>query len=320
MARADSYHPLLLRQMKRAGIGHPSVQDDPRWLHLLREVNASYRDQDDDRYLVERSLELSSRELTELNARLREERKRLERELEVASRLQTSILPPQLSFGGYETAARMVPATEVGGDYYDIIPQDDGCWIGMGDVAGHGLRAAVVMTMVQSMVSVLTRDAPNASPRDVIVALNRAVHENVFCRLRTNDHVTFCLMRCRANGEITFAGAHEVVLVYRAKSGRCERIETPGTWLGPASDIAPFTDNHSLSLGRGDMMVLYTDGVIEAKAANREEFGLDRLATLIEESQAETVGTICDRVVSTVQQWMPVQDDDLTLLLHRRTA
>jgi sigma-B regulation protein RsbU (phosphoserine phosphatase) len=287
----------------------------------VREINASYQDNDDTRYLLERSLELSSVEMTALNARLNAERRRLEQELEVAMHLQTSILPGNVSPGGCEIAARMVPATEVGGDYYDIIPNDDGCWIAIGDVAGHGLRAAVVMTMVQSMVSVITRDGTtDVSPRDVVIAINRAIHENVFCRLGTNDHVTFSVMRCHADGGVTFAGAHEPILVFRKRTGACEEIGTPGTWLGPVRDVAPFTANHALSLDPGDIMVLYTDGIIEAMDASRREFGLDRLAEVVVANHAAPVDAICERVIEDVRRWMSIQQDDMTLLLCRRAS
>src|SRR4051812_16160549 len=116
-------HPLLLRQLKRLGIdGASELSKDPRWSELLRHVGRTYREQEQGRYLLERSLELSSQEMNVLNARLAAERERLEGELEIARHLQTSMLPRDVHTSSYQAVGRMVPATEVGGDYYDMIP------------------------------------------------------------------------------------------------------------------------------------------------------------------------------------------------------
>src|SRR5690606_17839050 len=125
---------------------------------------------------------------------------RLEDEMEIAARIQTSILPQDLAVPGLEVGARMVPATEVGGDYYDVIPQVDGAWIGVGDVAGHGLRAGLVMLMVQSAVASLVRERPGASPRDLVATLNVTIADNVRRRLQQDEHVTFSLLRYRRSG------------------------------------------------------------------------------------------------------------------------
>ena len=77
----------------------------------------------------------------------------------------------------------MVPATEVGGDYYDVIPCADGCWIGVGDVAGHGLSAGLVMLMVQSAFRCLGAYLARGDARRLVVALNQLIFDNVRNRL-----------------------------------------------------------------------------------------------------------------------------------------
>ncbi len=311
--------PLLQRQLKRLGIDPEGAEPlaEP-WGELVRQVARTYHDHDENRYLLERSLELSSSEMNVLNTRLAEERRRLAGELDIARSLQTSILPRNVHTESYEAVAGMVPASEVGGDYYDVIAVDGGCWIAIGDVAGHGLRAAVIMTMVQSMVAVLLRQMPNASPRDMVIALNRAVHDNVFQRLAGSDHVTLTMLRCGEDGEVAYAGAHEPILVQRAGSGRCETFETDGTWLGPIADISPFTFERKLRLDRGDTMILHTDGVTEARAASGELFGWDRFVALMEESHDRSAAEVCERTLAAVDAWADVQTDDVTILAYRR--
>ena len=202
--------------------------------------------------------------------------------MEIAARIQTSILPRDVSVAGLEIAAAMQAATEVGGDYYDVVPVDDGCWLGIGDVAGHGLGTGLVMLMMQSGIGALARKMPDAAPRDLLLALNTMLVENVRERLGQREHATLTLIRYRRDGSLTFAGAHEEMLVRRAATGRCERIETPGAWVGAKRDITAGTVDSTARLQPGDLLVLYTDGLIEAAAADDSgaRFGIDRLIAL----------------------------------------
>ena len=136
-------------------------------------------------------------------------------ENEIASRVQASILPGEIDVEGLAISAQMLPAEVVGGDYYDIIPVDDGCWLAIGDVAGHGLAAGVIMLMIQSAVQSLVRLSPRASPRDLVCALNGALYENIRKRMKRDEHVTFCLARYSPDGGLVFAGAHENILICR---------------------------------------------------------------------------------------------------------
>ena len=246
------------------------------------------------------------------------EKKRLERELEIASRIQTSILPKKFDVAGLEIAARMIPASEVGGDYYDVFPVKNGCWIGIGDVAGHGLSAGLEMLMAQSVIAGLVYHAPDAAPCDHVRVLNRVLYDNIRDRLGQDEHVTLTLMRYEA-GVVTFAGAHEEILVARAAGGPCERIETPGTWLGGMRDVSRVTRDSKLELQPGDLMVLYTDGVTEARGRGGDQFG-DRLVTLIEESRGEPVEVVRDRVIDAVTAWQVEQEDDISVVVVRRRA
>jgi len=112
------------------------------------------------------------------NRRQLADKERLARELEIAVRIQTSILPRDVTVPGLEIAAAMNTATEVGGDYYDVVPVDDGCWIGIGDVSGHGLTSGLIMLMIQSAMAGLGRQAPNAAPRQILSLINALTFSN----------------------------------------------------------------------------------------------------------------------------------------------
>jgi serine phosphatase RsbU (regulator of sigma subunit) len=240
-------------------------------------------------------------------------------ELQVARHIQTAILPRDLTVEGLEVAAMMVPATEVGGDYYDVLPFAGGAWFGIGDVTGHGVGAGMIMLMVQSAVAALTRDPKCVSARDVVIKLNAFLHDNIHRRLRERDHVTFSLLRYTSDGAIRFAGAHEDMIVWRAKTRRCEVVETSGVWLGAIPSVSDKTQDEKLQLAAGDVLVLYTDGVTEARDAARELFGLDRLRDLVAElaGSGRPVAEICDAIVGQVLRWGSAQEDDVSLFVAR---
>jgi serine phosphatase RsbU (regulator of sigma subunit) len=244
------------------------------------------------------------------------DKERLKQEMEIASRIQTGILPRNLAVRGLDIAATMRPATEVGGDYYDVVPTADGCWIGFGDVAGHGLPSGLVMVMIQSGVAALARQEPDASPGRLLCVLNQLLFENIRGRLRQDEHATLVLIRYHADGQLTFAGAHEQIIVCRAADGHCELVDTPGAWVGGMPELPPPPEG-KCKLEPGDVMLLYTDGVLEARNQQRQSFGLDRLCAELSRVRELPVDAIRDHLLETVMRWLELQDDDVTLLVAR---
>jgi sigma-B regulation protein RsbU (phosphoserine phosphatase) len=265
------------------------------------------------------SAALAAKEVAEAADREKSAAKqRLEKELEIGARIQTCILPPTIEIQGLSVSARMIPASEVGGDYYDVFATRDGAWIGIGDVAGHGLTSGLVMLMVQSAVAALGRDRPDALPSEILGAVNAVLYDNIRHRLRQDEYVTLSLLRYHDDGRLVFAGAHEEMVVRRAATGRCETVPTLGTWVGVRSDIGSATVDASITLEEGDVLVLYTDGVTEAMDGDRRQFGLDRLAGVVEEIGAAPVDEIQRHILAEVARWSAQQDDDITVVVIRR--
>jgi serine phosphatase RsbU (regulator of sigma subunit) len=246
-----------------------------------------------------------------------EENARLKHELEIGGRIQTCIVPARIDVPGLEVAARMLPASEVGGDYYDLFPVEGGAWIGIGDVAGHGLTSGLVMLMLQSAFSAAARMQPDAPPSAILLAVNAVLFENIRHRLRRDEHVTLSLLRYHESGRVVFAGAHEELIVLRARTGRCELVETPGTWVGARRDIGRFTVDTEMVLAEGDVLVLYTDGVTEAMDAEHRQFGLERLTAVVAGAALAKVEAIRDRIFDAVERWTARRDDDLTVVVLR---
>ena len=260
---------------------------------------------------------LVSRVVEEVKRRQALEKEQADNEMRIAANIQTMILPQKYQIPNLDVFATMVPAVNVGGDYYDIHPTSDGCWLGIGDVVGHGLRSGLIMLMLQSTVSGLIKGNPLATPKDVICTANAVLYENIRTRLKHDEHMTLCLLRITQDGRVRFAGAHEEILVYRANSGRCERVLTEGIWSGIVPDMTGVAKNQELQLMRGDLLVLYTDGLVEARDIRGRFYTLERFVSEVERVGELPVAQICSQLIDAVRSWMSSQQDDLTLVVAR---
>ncbi|MGH7268832.1 MAG: PP2C family protein-serine/threonine phosphatase, partial [Polyangiaceae bacterium] len=135
-------------------------------------------------------------------------------------------------------------------------------------------------------------------------------------RISRDDHATLTILRYDSSGEVTFAGAHEDIIIHRAAAGRCEVIETPGTWVGGRRDIRAGAVDTRLTLGRGDVMLLYTGGVTEMRNASSEQFGIDRRCVEFERVHDAVVDKIQEHLLMAVGEW-GIAEDDVTVLVAR---
>lgn len=245
------------------------------------------------------------------------DRERLGRELEIARKIQGSILPRSPRVRGLSLAATMQVAAEAGGDYYDVLPARDGCWLGVGDVAGHGLGAGLVALMLQSVVASAVACDDAIGPARLLEVVNGTLFENVRGRLGQDEHATLVLIRYHADGRIVFAGGHEDIVLLRRSASEAEVISTIGPWVGATADLRGAVEEQQLVLERGDLVLLFTDGAIEARSAGGQRFGLERLRRELERRRDESVETIRDELMRVVQSWTALPEDDVTLVVFR---
>lgn len=247
---------------------------------------------------------------------------RMARELEIAAQIQRALLPPSPSHADFEFAGRMVPADEVGGDFYDVLsdPKDGALWISIGDVSGHGVGAGLVMLMAQAAFASHFLNDSAAAPARVLREVNALLCENITNRLRDNKYVTAQLLTYHGAGKFVCVGAHEWPIVYRAKTGRCETIEAPGPWLGIISELSdvPVT---TLTVEPGDVLCLYSDGITEAQNAAGELFDLERMSAVLEAAlaQGQALDDVTRAVFDAVEAFSGRHDDDWTMLLAKRS-
>jgi hypothetical protein len=245
---------------------------------------------------------------------LRGARDALFAEMEVAQKIQTLLLPKEPVLPGYAIAGLMTPASEVGGDYYDVIETASGRrLIAIGDVSGHGVTTGLTMMMVRaSLVSTLESRA-NATLPELYMAMNRSLCRNLE-RMNLRLYMTFALLEHDGGGRFRVVGAHLPVLIHRAARQVVEEIEVTGVWLGVIDqltpDLVPETD---FELARGDTMLLLTDGVVEY-AGRDGMFGFERVCAELAANAALGPGQVVEAVTSRLAKHGARQDDDVTLL------
>jgi sigma-B regulation protein RsbU (phosphoserine phosphatase) len=232
----------------------------------------------------------------------------LHQELEVAKRIQLSILPTSFPVSQhFAVAARYVPMTAVAGDFYEFLATG-GPTAGLliADVSGHGVPAALIASMVKMATSAQRQHA--ASPERLLAGLNEAL-----CGSTQGQFVTAAYVYLDAEqGELCYAAAgHPPMLLLR--DGQVCSIEENGLVLGFFSSAAYTWTKRTLR--KGDRLLLYTDGIIEAANGAEEEFGQERLGKLVSASGGSTVEEMADQILSTVQDWASTQTDDLTVVV-----
>jgi serine phosphatase RsbU (regulator of sigma subunit) len=230
-------------------------------------------------FLFRRGLENANVEIAQLNDKLKDDNLRLAHELQVAQHIQTVVLPDVRDYhalDGLDISCAMIPAEEVGGDYYDIIPYDDYGIIAIGDVTDHGLHSGLVMMMVHTALRALSQ-----VERENIVNIYRVINRVlVDFRRKTADNriMTLLILRYLGDGSFIMTGQHESLIILRA-GGAVEEISSLdfGMYAGLDDEIDEFLGTRELRLSSGDTLLLYTDGITEAVNGNNREFGVDGL-------------------------------------------
>jgi len=272
--------------------------------------------------LIEQEFHLRA-ELVDANERLDRSRQDLKAardalwsEVEVAQRIQTALLPRNRRLGPYEVAGVMLPATEVGGDYYDMIETGAGeRWVNIGDVSGHGVESGLVMMMTQTSILSAVTQQPGLSPSAVFQSVNKVLRENI-ARLNTNRYMTLNLVRLEQD-RLIVAGKHQDILVWRAASGRVETVTNQGCWIGMVDDTQDLVDNLTLEVAGGDTLLLFTDGATEATSGD-QMYGQERLTAAFERVATQPLDTGLETLLRNVRHFADKLEDDVTLVLIRR--
>lgn len=243
------------------------------------------------------------------------ERERQRVELETARSIQSSILPElPPSLNGVQIAHAYLPASEVGGDFYDVLALEDGrLAVAVGDVAGHGVSSGLVMSMAKSALAVQVTFDPDVAA--VFRTLNRTVYQSARKRLLA----TLCYaLLDPLRRELVYASAGHLFPYRITAAGKVEALESVAYPLGVRGTL--LVEPRTARLTPGDTLFLFSDGLIEARPEGSEQlFGFERLERSLVRHAQRSVEGLRDGVLADVELYAGegLQEDDQTILVLR---
>ena len=252
----------------------------------------------------------ASRELVRLKTLA--EQKKSEIELALAQETQKSLLPRCLpSFENFHLHAFNSPTRYVGGDFYEFLHLDSGEWVGvLADVSGKGMPAALLSSMVLGALSMEFR--ARTQPQEVLHRINKLLCEKSL----EHQFVTLFLFVLSPDGNGQFISAgHNPAYLFRTGTGKIEELTSEAHFLG-MFDGACY-ESRALHLDRGDIMVIYSDGLTEAENPLSEVFGEKRLRTIIKQWASSGANVIEQKLLEAVAEFtqgLP-QTDDVTFMV-----
>ncbi|MCK5407120.1 MAG: SpoIIE family protein phosphatase, partial [Candidatus Krumholzibacteria bacterium] len=253
--------------------------------------------------------------------RLAQQQEQFREEMMLARRIQENLLPECFpDVAGLNFSAKYLPAQEVGGDYYDVIPLADGVLAAIiADVTGHGIQAALSTTMLKSLFTDFVNTA--VGPEDILRRMNDVLHRV----LPTDVFVAASVAEIEARTGIVRVtnggGLHPFII--RRRENTVEPVITNGLLLGVVdSELFHPGEEVTVNLAPGDSMFFYTDGLSEAEDGNGDQFGETRLRRKILESSNLPSPELNDFIVEDLRAFAVADHkwDDITILSVERSS
>lgn len=241
--------------------------------------------------------------------------KEVERELDIARRMQMALVPPvTLRAPRVDIAHCYIPMLAVGGDFMDIRITEEGISLFIGDVSGHGLAAAMIATTMK--LSLDTEGDKYRAPASRLSRLNDGMEGLPDSAFVTASSAHFSLK----TGELMISSAgHPPVLVYHAGQKKCARYKPKGQPLGVAERATEYAVDYT-QLGAGDIVLFYTDGIVEQGAGTGNEFGFERIEAVLSRYSALSAHALSERLLMELETFSGKNraggfDDDVAFVI-----
>lgn len=243
---------------------------------------------------------------------------RIQKELQTAQDIQRLLIPKKAPAIPYlQITAKTRPASEIGGDTFDFFVKDGRNFLYIGDSTGHGIPAALVMVMVDVLLETFI-ELENSITK-ILVRLNQYLKPH----LRPSMFMTMILMEWKAEEKELHwvGGGHEYLIHVHTKKGESTAIKTGGLAVGMIEDIGPFVKDATLNLEENDFVILYSDGIVEAKNTEGELYGLSHFLEFLKTQARAEISTdaLFEKIAIDVGRFMDGQKqlDDMTLIVMK---
>jgi serine phosphatase RsbU (regulator of sigma subunit) len=244
---------------------------------------------------------------------LRKLNQQIMRDLQIARRVQEALVPNrEFRSARIEIRSAYIPSETLSGDFYDYFLVDDEMYLFVADVSGHGLPAAILVSLLKSYIH--TEAAPGSSLSDLMTRLN----DFLFSVSLPTQFATAQLFRADAAGNLVYANAaHPPFILFQRESGRAVVHEVPSHLLG-AMPSMPF-DEGTLKIAAGDTLFVYTDGLTDRRDSAGEFYALERIMALIEKARDTDLATLYDAIYEDVSSFPATRDmrDDIAFVVTR---
>lgn len=245
---------------------------------------------------------------------------RIRKELDSAQDIQRMLIPKEApEVPGLQIIAKTRPASEIGGDTFDFYNKGDRHLMYIGDSTGHGIPAGIVMVMVDALLETFIDLKDQLS--DILISLNKYLKPH----LKPTMFMTMILLEwIPTRHELKWVGGgHEYLIHLSTRQNAIKSIKAGGIGVGMIADNSKLVQEQSLTLEENDFVVLYSDGIVEAKNMGGETYDLKRLMALIQSqaSESSTPEELFQKIAVDVGRFMQgqVQLDDMTLLVLKHT-
>lgn len=266
--------------------------------------------------IVEQAAQLRQlyEELSHKSDKIMELNQRLNSDLQIARRVQEALLPERsFSTPRAEIRSAYIPSETLSGDFYDYFLQRDSLFLFVADVSGHGLPAAILVSLLKSFLHSEAVDSPS------LPAFMASLNDFLVSASLPAQYATAQLLRLDPSGTcITFSnGAHPAFLHYRAAARKATARDRPGHLVGARPSLV--FDEHRVEVAPGDLLFLYTDGLTDRRTASGEFYALDRVAAILEKEDGRELSAVYDAVYADVTGFPATDEfrDDIAFILTR---
>ena len=244
---------------------------------------------------------------------LRRMNQQMRRDLQIARRVQEALVP-QREFHALniEIRSAYIPSEVLSGDFYDYFMQDGQLYLFVADVSGHGLPAAILVSMLKSYIH--TEAAAERSLANFMTSLN----DFLFSVSLPTQYATAAFFRMDEQGQLVYSNAaHPPFLLYQRDRARTAVFEQPGNLLGAMPHMV--FEEFSLHVSPGDTLFVYTDGLTDRCNEQGDFYSIDRVAALLEQSPDADLTTVYDKIYSDVTDFASTEEfkDDIAFVVTR---